>query len=290
MPVKSRFLKHRLQNTAILSLLFFQGPAQAELYLCGLPLAEGNPVIEENYKKVAQHLSTLMHETVTYAAPKNMREYSEKIRGGNYDLVMDGSHLAAWRIANLQHQPVAQTNETLQFRVVSRADIPQINSIKDLINRPVCVQPIPVLATLELLELYPNPINQPVLKYVASNVPAPYKGLVNGECDAIILPEAYYQGALDDKQREQLRSLHKTPERTGLVLTASPRIYSQQLEALKNHLIHPGTEDAPLLQALGETIARGKAEQVQWSEVDIKQLRGLEKLLPQYSLEWRVQK
>src|SRR3989344_3328376 len=100
---------------------------------------------------------------------------------GKNDIVFDGPHFVSWRMAALQHEPVAKLPGKLAFVAVVKTDDPDITEIKDMAGRQVCAFAPPNLATLTFLAEFENPSRQPRIINVES-FPQAYKLMLAGKC------------------------------------------------------------------------------------------------------------
>ncbi|MDD2892411.1 MAG: PhnD/SsuA/transferrin family substrate-binding protein [Halothiobacillaceae bacterium] len=145
------------------ALLCLSLPAQAELTLSGLPFDKDPTEQNKNYVALAAQLSQALGEDVRYVPSANILGYAQAIRRGEYDILVDGPHFSAWRIAEGLHSAVVQADITLTYAVVTAADDTGIQSLEQLVSQPVCASSPPQLSTLMLLNQYPNPIQEPTL-------------------------------------------------------------------------------------------------------------------------------
>ena len=91
-----------LASFILFSFIIFVENVQADLILSAPPresLEDG----QELYGPLAEHLSTLLGEEVTYQHPDNWLHYQRELRNDVYDIVFDGPHFVSWRVKNLKH-------------------------------------------------------------------------------------------------------------------------------------------------------------------------------------------
>lgn len=94
----------------------------------------------------------------------NFIEYSVRMRLGKYDMLFDGSHLAGWRMANMDHTPIVRLPGDIRIVVVADRDS-SLDSMGDLEGgfARVCAYSSPDMLTMAFLSYFPNPIRQPQL-------------------------------------------------------------------------------------------------------------------------------
>lgn len=162
-------------------------PAVAADYVFTAPPRDAGGDESEVYKPVADYLSAVTGKRIVYQYVDNWLMYQEKMRKGEYDVVFDGPHFVSWRMAKLQHEPIAKLPGKLVFVTIAKKENDKINAMKDLAGRPVCGLAPPNLATLTMGAQFDNPARQPLIREVKSFKEA-YEGVVSGKCLAASLP------------------------------------------------------------------------------------------------------
>ncbi|MFV2059020.1 MAG: PhnD/SsuA/transferrin family substrate-binding protein, partial [Thiohalomonadales bacterium] len=133
--------------SSILILIFSSSIACAEIVLTAPP-RETESAGKKDYEPIAQQLSELLGERVVYRHPDNWTDYAKDMRSGKYDIVFDGPHFAAWRIANVGHIPLARLSGYLQFYVIAYKDDNELTEMKDLLAKSFCGLASPNLGTM----------------------------------------------------------------------------------------------------------------------------------------------
>jgi ABC-type phosphate/phosphonate transport system substrate-binding protein len=261
-------------------------PAHADLVLSGSPSIVDRTELNKNYTELAKLLSQELGEPVHYVAPVSCQGYPQALRKGQYDLIVDGPHAAAWRIAKGLHKPVAEAQNTLEYLVVVPAKNTTIRSAEQLINHPVCVQASPNLSALMFINQFPNPMQQPKLHTFDDQAKRPQK-LLSGECDAAVLPAKVYQNKFDPATQAKLRVVYKLAPLPGYVLTASDKLSAEKRNALTKRLSTANPASDPLLQALNKVGANGDdPSTARWIEVKPDALKGFAEVLSQNTYDW----
>jgi hypothetical protein len=84
------------------------------------------PVLEykdtlATYRPLADYLTQVLGREVLLVPSRNFIGYWSQIRKeGTYDFLLDGAHLAAYRMEKMDHQLVAQVDGVLSFTLISR--------------------------------------------------------------------------------------------------------------------------------------------------------------------------
>lgn len=162
-------------------------PAIAADYVFTAPPRDAGGDESEVYKPVADYLSAVTGKRIVYQYVDNWLTYQDKMRKGEYDVVFDGPHFLSWRMAKLQHEPIAKLPGKLVFATIAKKENDKVNAMKDLAGRPVCGLAPPNLATLTMSAQFDNPARQPLIREVKSFKEA-YEGVVSGKCLAASLP------------------------------------------------------------------------------------------------------
>lgn len=199
------------------------------IFLWGLLAAGLNPVLaadliltappresksegQKLYGPLADYLSGLIGQKVVYKHPRNWLKYQSEMRDDKYDIVFDGPHFIAWRIAHIQHDVLVKLPGQLEFYLVAKTEDKSINSLDDLIGHKICGISPPNLSTLTLLDRYRNPVRQPVINGIKGGMAKVYEAFAKGQCKAAVLRTPYFEKKLQAAQRDKLKILfHSTP-------------------------------------------------------------------------------
>lgn len=204
-------------------LLLLISTSRAEL-IFSAPPRESEQAGNELYGPLAEHLSDLLGERVSYQHPHNWLQYQRDLRKGVYDIVFDGPHFVSWRMAHLSHEVLVKLPGTLEFIVVVHADNERVKDIKDLIGKKICAIPPPNLATLTAIDLFPNPVRQPVIWGVKGGYKKVYDAFVRRECQAAVFRTTFYQNKLSDAQRSNNKVLYKSKPLPNQALSVGKRV------------------------------------------------------------------
>ena len=202
--------------------------ARADLMLSAPP-RESAAAGEKLYGPLAEYLSQVSGEKVTYRYPDNWAIYQALMTKGEYDLVFDGPHFVSWRIERSRHVPLAALTGKLGFVVIVRQDDTQTKKVSDLAGKRVCGHSPPNLATLTLYDRFPNPARQPRL-IETQGFDAAYQGLLSGKCLGTVLPTEIHKKL--DAAAARTRILYSSEMFPNQALTAGPRVP----EAVRNRI------------------------------------------------------
>ncbi|WP_455210726.1 phosphate/phosphite/phosphonate ABC transporter substrate-binding protein [Kaarinaea lacus] len=178
---------------------------------------------EEQYGGIAKELSNLLGMEVVYEHPENWTQYSSQVRAGKYDLVFDGPHFAAWRMKHVNHVPVARLPGTLKFYIVAHVGDKQINSIRDLIGKPICGLPSPNLGTIAVFALFDNPVMQPEIKVIKGSMMNVVKAFFNNECPAAVIRDKVFLGLPKEKQK-LVKIIGESDDMPNQTITVSTKV------------------------------------------------------------------
>jgi ABC-type phosphate/phosphonate transport system substrate-binding protein len=163
------------------------------------PAAEESPLIlsapprdtaDEGVKRfgpVAEYLSATLGRKVVYQHPTTWGGYQADMQRGAYDIVFDGPHFNGWRIEKLHHHVLVKLPGDFVYTAVVRRDHSAIDHIKHLAGHKICAHAPPNLGTLIMYNQFDNPARQPVI-IVTDGYDKIYKALLDGKCDAAMLP------------------------------------------------------------------------------------------------------
>ncbi len=202
------------------------------------------------YGPLVEYLAKSTGKNIQLVAARNFLEYTSKMRKGEYDIIFDGPHFVNWRMEHINHQPIARLPGKLVFAAIVK-DGGVINNVKQLIGKKVCAVNSPNLATLMILDSFPNPVRQPVIVSARSFKDA-FKCLKSGKGQAAFLPLGFWKKFKKKGKTGGLRVLYTTkknplPTRT---FSISKRLDAATIGAIQRALLNTeGQEGAqPLLK------------------------------------------
>ncbi len=200
--------------------------ALAELVMTAPP-RENPEAGEALYAPLAEHLTKILGEKVTYKHPKNWLQYQRDLRHDVYDIVFDGPHFVSWRVAHLNHDVLVKLPGTLEFVIVVNKDDKEIKAMKDLIGKKICGIPPPNLATLTVIEQFQNPVRQPIIWGVKGGFKSVHDSFTKGECRAAVFRTTFFAKKLSAVDRSNMKVLYKSKALPNQAISVSPRINSK---------------------------------------------------------------
>lgn len=201
----------------------------AELLLSAAP-RESAEAGARVYGPLAEELSAIMGEKVTYVHPQNWAAYSNAIRNDKYDFVFDGPHFASWRMIHAGHRPLARLPGSLSFYVVTRKGDGAPETLQDLEMQPVCAISSPNMMASVLLAQF-GPVRAPSLVAIKGGLGNVYKALNEGRCVAAVFRFEFVE-KLPDAERDALQIVFRSRVYPNQSITVSNRVDISKHEAL----------------------------------------------------------
>lgn len=232
--MRIHWFRSLLRNTSLLASLSvaLSSMAHAELIFTAPP-RESPEAGQRMYGPIAEQLSELLGQPVVYEHPKAWQTYSFEMRRGRYDIVFDGPHFAAWRIAHIDHMPVVKLPGSLVFVVIAKSDNTLVRTLDDLNARRVCGIASPNLGTMTLLSQYPNPARQPMVVDVRQGgFKAVYEAWKEGKCEAAVLRDQFFAKKVSEEDKAKIKVIFTSKPIPNQTITVGPKITSRQRSVL----------------------------------------------------------
>lgn len=226
------------KNLAVIFLatLLLPPSLQATLFFSAPP-REDDAKAKVLYEPLAKLFSEVTGETVVYIHPKGWLDYSTEMRAGNYDIVFDGPHFAAWRISHLNHLPVAKLPGTLDFVVISRKDNKRMRNRRNVARGTLCGLASPNLGTVSVLAEFQDSIIAPKVIEVKGGFNKVYEAFKEGQCDVAVLRDNVWNKFVPKADKEELRVLYKVAPLPNQTITVGPRINQKLRDAITSALL-----------------------------------------------------
>ena len=188
------------------------------------------------YQPMADYLSQKAGIEVELLPARNFIGYWSQMRKPDaYDFILDGAHLAAYRIEKMGHRLLAKVSGVLSFTLISRPD-DLILDPEELVNRKVAVLASPNLGGLQAYNLFTHPARQAVM-IEAKNALDALEAVRSERADAAYVPTpilSRYPEATVITSSEQM---------PNMTMTASPRVPSEVGQAVAMALIEAGQSE-----------------------------------------------
>jgi ABC-type phosphate/phosphonate transport system substrate-binding protein len=192
------------------------------------------------YEPLAQELSKVLGEKVTYVHPENWAGYSKALWDDKYDIIFDGPHFTAWRIVKKGHTVLARLPGNLSFYVVSRNEPDSPDSMDDLKMQPVCAISSPNMMASVLLAQY-GPVNAPAIVAIKGGLKRVYESLHEGKCVAAVFRYEFVD-KLSDAERGRIKVIFRSRVYPNQSISVSGRVAPSKHDALVRALT---AADAP---------------------------------------------
>lgn len=245
------FLTRRPALSLCLLLLSLSLPMLASAdYILTAPPRENAAEGAKIYGPLAAHLSALLGKKVSYQHPDSWTAYEKGMKKGDYDIIFDGSHFAAWRIHAIDAQPLVKLPGTMRFVLVSDANQAGILKTEDLVNKRICTLPSPHMGALALFSMYPNPVQQPNFVPIVGTPLHLVEAFEAGKCDGVILAKYIYVSKLSANIRSKMRLLQESKAIANQGITVSARVEQHDKELMMQSLTSDQgrSATAPILQ------------------------------------------
>jgi len=219
----------------------------ADRYILTSPPRENLEDGKKQYVPIAEHLTKTTGQTFTYEHPSDWLTYTKNMKDDYYDVILDGPHFISWRVAMLDHTPVARFSGSLVFMLFVKKD-DAASTINDLTGNLICGLAPPNMATLSVQAEFDNPMRQPLILEV-TNFKTGYKDMLAGKCRAAILPVGVYkrmnkEGKVDEKAKSVFRSKPIPQQGFSLSKRVPAELQAQVVAALLSEDGHTATQAA----------------------------------------------
>lgn len=250
-PTRPRFL------SAAAALILMAGTSVSgantdELVLSAPPRGKAESE-NKTYQPVADYLSKATGRKIVYRHIDNWLSYQSEMQKGKIDIVFDGPHFVSWRMAALQHEPVAKLPGKLAFVAIVKADDQDISDAKDLAGHAVCAFVPPNLATLTFLAEFENPARQPRIVNVES-FPQAYKMMLAGKCRAAVLRDVLLKKL--DGEAKKAKVVFQSNGIANQAFSAGPRLSAAEKSKIAQALAAP--ETSVIIKAFLDSENQGK--------------------------------
>jgi phosphonate transport system substrate-binding protein len=175
---------------------------------------------------------------VTLVTATDNHSFTERVRQGEYDLILSAPHLA--RVAERRDgwQRIAQTGYRTEIVVLAKADS-ELHGLDDLRNHSLAIAPTdsfdyPIMSAL--LAKQGLSLGQEVKPVIAAGFSNMAYALGRGEADAGVTTRRQWAQATAS-QHSALREIFHSEPLPGLFVMAHPRLGKPAIQALKQALL-----------------------------------------------------
>lgn len=202
-----------------------------------LPEAE----LEKSFGPLVQKLSEMTGTPIDLKVFPNYLAFWQETRTGSpFDIALDSAPTTDFRVQRQHWHVIAKLSGTVTQSLVTGPNDPVLDP-SELINKKIAVQPSPSVSALTLYQLFPNPVQQPLLVFVDSNRAAA-DAVKSGEAAAALIPTPIAAGY------PSLNVVTTTAPLPFLAVSVSPSVSPMVAKSLQSALI--GLSETPAGEAL----------------------------------------
>lgn len=223
----------------------------------------------EVYEPLINYLNTTTGQTFKLVVARNYAFYWNDIRKRqDLHLVFDEAHFTDFRIQRFGYEPLVKSSIPTSYSLLTQEDVAEGN-VQYFVARSLVTMPAPNLGFALLLEYFPNPMQQPDLRSLATSWRDTVEIVFAGEADATLVPTW-----LRD-QYPNLIPVITTREFPGPAVSASPEVPADVKAAVRDALLKLH-EDQALYEVLNELGMQ------QFVEANAAEYKGSEQMLKNF--------
>lgn len=199
----------------------------------------------EVYEPLMTYLSKETGETFKLVVARNYAFYWNDLRNRkDLHFVFDEAHFTDYRIQRFNYEPIAKSSIPSSYSLLTQDSVEE-GDVHAFVARSLVTMPAPNLGFALLLEYFPNPMQQPDLRSLATSWRDTVEIVFAGEADATMVPTW-----LRD-QYPNLTPVVTTREFPGPCVSASPDVPAEVKAKVKTALLKLH-EDQSLYEVLNE--------------------------------------
>jgi ABC-type phosphate/phosphonate transport system substrate-binding protein len=198
----------------------------------------------EAYQPLADYLGKVTGYKIKLVTSINFITYWETMRKQPYDLILDAAHFTSYRVNKMSYTPLAKIQDVVSYTLVT-GEGSLIIDPDELIGKKVATIGSPGLGAVRLIEMYPNPLRQPVIVEVNNSIDS-IKKVLDKKADGAIVPTPLV-GAYP-----ALVSVMTTDQVPHIALSAAPSVEPAAQAAITKALLEAGNtpDGQAMLQAI----------------------------------------
>jgi ABC-type phosphate/phosphonate transport system substrate-binding protein len=216
------------------------------------------------YQPLADYLAQVTGQQIRLITSSNFLAHWQMMKRDNYDLILDGPHFTAYRTKNMGYTVLAKLPDIVSYTLVANEEQMILDPL-ELIGKTIATTPSPALGALRLIEIYPNPLRQPILVETPDSEQAAELA-VQGEVVAAMIPAPLVG------RYPSLTTVTTTEQLPSPAISASPAVDLELQQALRQALLNApnNPEGRKALEALNAPLLEA---------ADNQRFQGLERLL-----------
>lgn len=223
----------------------------------------------EVYEPLMNYLNRTTGHTFKLVTARNYAFYWNDVRKRkDLHFVFDEAHFTDFRAQRFNYEPIVKSSIPSGYTLLSQDDVEDGN-VQAFVARSLVTMPAPNLGFALLLEFFPNPMQQPDLRSLATSWRDTVEIVFAGEADAAMVPTW-----LSD-QYPNLVPVVKTREFPGPAVSAAPDVPADVKEKVREAMLvlHDDPEFYEVLNELGTP---------QFIEASASEYRGSEQMLKNF--------
>lgn len=222
--------KKLLVITSIMFSVLFSSPSFAKEYSFIVQPIHSPAKMKQIYKPLVEYLNKETGHTFNVVTSGSFISYWEKMRKGQYDLILDAAHFTDYRIKRLHYSVLAKIPSTESFSIITNSAT-KVTDPKKLIGKKLVTLPSPSLSGVHLAKMFPNPTQQPDIKGTNSAESA-LMAVQKGKYYAALIPTSLVAKA------ENINTVNTTMAIPHMAISASPKIDKAVQQKIKDALIN----------------------------------------------------
>lgn len=223
----------------------------------------------EVYQPLIEYLASATGHNFKLVTARNYAFYWNDIRNRkDLHFVFDEAHFTDYRIQRFGYEPLVKSSVPSSYTLLTQEMVEE-GQVDAFVARSLVTMPAPNLGFALLLEYFPNPMQQPDVRSMASSWRDTVEIVFAGEADAAMVPTWLAE------QYPNLMSVVKTREFPGAAVSASQDVPADAKAAVRDALLRLH-EDPNLYEVLNELGTQ------QFVEATATEYRGSEAMLKNF--------
>jgi len=199
----------------------------------------------EVYEPLISYLDKATGQTFKLVVARNYAFYWNDLRNRkDLHFVFDEAHFTDFRIQRFGYEPLAKSSVASSYSLLTQDDVATGN-VQAFVARSLVTMPAPNLGFALLLEYFPNPMQQPDLRSLATSWRDTVEIVFAGEADATMVPTWL------SNEYPNLIPVITTREFPGAAVSASADVPADVKSTVKEALLRLH-EDPALFEVLNE--------------------------------------
>lgn len=196
------------------------------------------------FQPLADYLSKATGQKIKLITALNFLTYWETMKKGEkYDLILDAAHFTDYRIKRMDYTVLAKIPDTVSYTLVTNEETLVIEP-DELIGKTVATTGSPSMGAVRLMQMFPNPLRQPVALEVNNSMDA-IQLVLKGKAVGAIVPSPLVGNF-------PLNTVVTTEPTPHIALSAAPTVPKEVQDAIRKALLEADKTGAgkAMLQAI----------------------------------------